>query len=174
MPRASVTIQAARPTNADQDRIIFWASRFGATQDVAMITGTNSKTSNVKCHGATLHKMRLWDRREMAMHTRLVVATSFLVLAVMAGASPTWAKWGCAARSPAQYWSNSYNDNNKAEAGTEALKGCHAAGGKGCHMIGCSANINTAEEANAMWPPPNPVTGVLLPAHRGTPKGRNP
>jgi hypothetical protein len=98
------------------------------------------------------------------MHTRLMVAGSFLVLAaIIAGASPAWAKWGCAARSPAHYWSNSYNDNTRNEASTEALKGCRAAGGKGCRIIGCSANINTAEEANAMWLPPNPITGVLLP-----------
>jgi hypothetical protein len=42
------------------------------------------------------------------------------------------------------------------------LNGCQVAGGKGCRVIRCSANTNTAEEANAMWPPPNPVTGILV------------
>src|SRR4249920_2315080 len=92
-------------------------------------------------------------RREMTMHTRLMVVASFLV-ATVAGASPASAKWGCAARSPAHYWSNSYNDNTKTEASTEALKGCQYAGGKRCRIIRCSANINTVDEANAMWPPP--------------------
>jgi hypothetical protein len=112
-----------------------------------------------------LCKMRLWGEREMTMHTRLIVATNVLVLVAIAGASPALAKWGCAARSPAHYC-NSYNDNTKTEASTEALKGCHQAGGKGCRIIRCSANINTAEEAIAMWPPPNPITGVLLPPQR--------
>ena len=104
------------------------------------------------------------------MHIHFMVAASFVILAT----SPTWAKWGCAARSPAQYWSNSYNDNTKMEASKEALRGCQAAGGKGCRIIRCSPNANTAEEANAMWPPPNPVTGILVPPQRWTAPGRNP
>jgi hypothetical protein len=100
------------------------------------------------------------------MHSRFIVATNFLVLVAIAGASPALAKWGCAARSPAHYWSNSYNDNTKTEASTEALKGRHQAGGKGWRIISCSASTDTAEEAIAIWPPPNPITGVLLPRQR--------
>ena len=110
--------------------------------------------------------MSLWGKGEVTMHSRFIVATNFLVLVAIAGASPALAKWGCAARSPAHYWSNSYNDNTKTEASTEALKGCHQAGGKGCRIISCSASTDTAEEAISIWPPPNPITGVLLPRQR--------
>jgi hypothetical protein len=94
----------------------------------------------------------------MTALTRFMVATSFSVLATVADASPVWVKWGCAARSPANYWANSYNDNTKAQASTEALKGCQAAGGEGCRIISCSANMNTERQANTMWPPPAPTT----------------
>ena len=91
------------------------------------------------------------------MHTCLMIA-GVSVLAAMVGASPVWAKWGCAARSPAGYWDNSYNDNTKAEASMEALKGCQAAGGKGCRIISCRADIDTEEQGNVMGPPHGPVT----------------
>jgi hypothetical protein len=144
----------------------------GAVQYAAMNCGANSKGDNVKNMPRRTRDAPLGQKGDGNAYTPH--SCDKLVPAAIAGASPAWAKWGCAARSPVQYWSNSYNDNIKTEASTEALNGCHAAGGKECHIIGCSANINTAGEANAMWPPPNPVTGVLLPAHRGTPKGRNP
>jgi hypothetical protein len=86
----------------------------------------------------------------------------FSLLATAAGASLAWAKWGCAARSPANYWSNSYNDSTKAQASTEALKGCRTAGGKGCHIISCSANVNTDGQANTIWPPSGPTFGRIL------------
>ena len=92
------------------------------------------------------------------MHKRFIVAATFSILTTVAGATPAWVKWGCAARSPANYWANSYNDNTQAQASTEALKGCQAAGGKGCRIISCSANINTEWQANTMWSPPAPVT----------------
>jgi hypothetical protein len=96
----------------------------------------------------------------MTVHIRFMAAVSFSVLTV-AGGSPASAKWGCAARSPDNYWSNSYNDNTKANAGTEALKACRAAGGKRCRIISCGANINTEEQANALWPPPGPIFGHM-------------
>ena len=92
----------------------------------------------------------------MTMHARLTIA-GVAVLAAIAGASPAWAKWGCAARSPTDYWGNSYNDNTKAEATTEALNACQLAGGKGCRIISCSANINTEEQGNAIGPPHGPT-----------------
>jgi hypothetical protein len=110
---------------------------------------------------ATIITMRLWGRSEMTMNTRFMVAAGFSVLATMVSASPAWAKWGCAARSPANYWSNSYNDNTKAEASTEALKGCQDAGGKGCRIISCSVDINTEEQGNAMGSPHGPTTTII-------------
>jgi hypothetical protein len=50
----------------------------------------------------------LWHKKGMTVHTRFIVAASFSVLTTVAGASPA-VKWGCAARSPANYWANSYN-----------------------------------------------------------------
>jgi hypothetical protein len=63
------------------------------------------------------------------------------------------AAWGCAARS-SRGWDNSGNAASEELARAHALKLCEKAGGEPCHIIGCSPNITTAEQALAKWPKP--------------------
>jgi hypothetical protein len=63
------------------------------------------------------------------------------------------AVWGCAARS-SRAWDNSANAATEELARAEALKVCEKVGGIPCHIIGCSPNINTADQALAKWPKP--------------------
>jgi len=79
------------------------------------------------------------------MHKHLIVVASVLILA--ATSAPAWARWGCGAKGPGERWSDSWDSSSQARASALALKTC----GKGCRIIGCRADVNTADEADALW-----------------------
>jgi hypothetical protein len=91
------------------------------------------------------------------MHKHLIVLVSVLVLAATSTTSAL-AGWGCAARDRAGYWGNSWGALTQANARRIALGLCRHAGGRACHIIGCNPNIDTSNQADTTWPPPNPPT----------------
>ena len=103
----------------------------------------------------------------MKMHKRLLVTVGISLVAAATGTSPAWAKWGCAARGAGTTWSNNYAYDTEAAARADATAACKAAfakanprrpGADACHITGCDANVDTAEQTLATWPAPAPVT----------------
>ena len=91
------------------------------------------------------------------MRKRSLFVTGCFVLALAAAADPSsaWAAWGCAARNPSGAWGNSHGYSTRAEARATAMGLC---GSAGCQIIGCSPNVDSLEEANAIWAPSSPMT----------------
>jgi hypothetical protein len=93
------------------------------------------------------------------MHKQVLVTASLLVLAVAAGAvsaSPARAGWGCGAINDDGGMGRTWHADSEREARTQALKAC-ATEGKSCHIINCRENIDTQQQAHALWPPQGPV-----------------
>lgn len=90
------------------------------------------------------------------MRRQVLVTASLLLVAAAAGASPAWAGWGCGAISDSGAMGRTWNADSEAEARTLALKYCGTEG-KSCHIINCRDNVNTQEQAHALWPPQGPV-----------------
>ena len=97
------------------------------------------------------------------MHKRLMVA-AILVLAAASGASPTWAKWGCAARGFGNTWANNFSYPSEVDARSNAVDTCervytdkHPGKTIVCHIIGCKSDIDTQEQSLAAWPAPNAI-----------------
>jgi len=95
------------------------------------------------------------------MFKRLVAV---IFIFAIGGSAPAWAKWGCAARGGSA-WANNYAYDTEAEARRDALRTCVKAKGKGCHIIGCNAKIESAEETLSTWPAPSKATIECGPQH---------
>jgi len=95
-----------------------------------------------------------------AMNHNRLLAAAVLVLAAV-GSTSAWAGWGCA------YGNNDYRiggrrwgaDTEKL-ARASALRGCKADNFKGCHIVGCRANVNSKEDADKLWPLPSGAKAV--------------
>src|SRR5689334_10730463 len=87
------------------------------------------------------------------MHKYLINAASILVL--IGSSLPAWADWGCGFRyaglKPGIY-GYAYRGSSEKEARKDAMKLCKHGGTKGCHIISCLNNIDTREQAEAVWP----------------------
>jgi len=116
------------------------------------------------------HKSHLWiaifngagDRAKCgktwgsAMHRQLIVATSVLVLAVTS--APAWAGWGCGAKSANGAQGRNWSQSSKAAAIADAMHVCRDEGGTKCRIMSCRANVDTEEQALALWPPDTPLS----------------
>lgn len=83
------------------------------------------------------------------MHKHLFMAASLLVLAA-AGTAPAWAGWGCAYDSSAGI-GRTWNVDSEAEARTQTMHNCTVRNFKRCRIIGCSANVDSKEDADKLW-----------------------
>ena len=70
-----------------------------------------------------------------------------------APASPGPTKWGCAARGPNGAWGVGGDEPDKESAMHDVLAAC----GEGCRIVECRPNVNSDDEAFAIWPPPGPA-----------------
>jgi hypothetical protein len=83
----------------------------------------------------------------------LILVTS--LLALTATSEPTWAFWGCGYR-----YSGLANGRHGSVAGFESQKAaqkgairlCEGSGHRGCHVVGCAPNVDTLQQARAIWP----------------------
>ena len=89
------------------------------------------------------------------MQKHLIFAAS--VLALVATNAPALAKWGCGAQGKGAQ-GRTWNFDTKAQASKGARDECTRAGGHGCHVIGCSANVDNETQADALWRPAAPDT----------------
>ena len=92
-----------------------------------------------------------------------LIGCASLLVVLAFGASPAWAGWGCAwsapelKGNPGRIWSA----DTQAEAREASLRQCSRSF-KGCYIIACRANVDTKEEADALWPmkgPPRSTCG---------------
>jgi len=80
----------------------------------------------------------------------LVVAV--VVLAALAG-TPAWAGWGCGYSSSGltgvtgRQWSHP----DEQTARKVSMDACKSLGHKKCHIIGCSAGVDSKEDADRLW-----------------------
>lgn len=84
-----------------------------------------------------------------SMHKRLVVAAA-VVLAAANGTS-AWANWGCAYDSSAGV-GRMWNVPSEEEARDVTIEACNSHKFARCHIIGCSDNVNSKEDADEHWP----------------------
>lgn len=98
------------------------------------------------------------------MGRRLVLAAALVALAAVTDTSPAWALWGCGATGSGAV---SRNDKEPSEvaARRDALHDCRAVGGRNCHIISCRPDVDTAEQATALWPSRGPNTFQCGPAY---------
>lgn len=88
------------------------------------------------------------------MHTRPFFLSCIAALASATMSSAASAGWGCAATtaaSPNCGVSRNWSEPDKSAAVAAALKDCRPYGR--CHIMGCSANVDTQDRARALWPP---------------------
>jgi hypothetical protein len=95
------------------------------------------------------------------MDKRHIVVTSFLILA--ATSAPAWAGWGCGytytdsiGPGDGRLWGLDTEEEERASA-LNRCKKVHGSNAK-CRIISCKPNIDTAEQAHAIWPPGGPIT----------------
>jgi hypothetical protein len=74
-------------------------------------------------------------------------------LSLVAGtcASPAWAGWGCGSQLYPGGHFRTYGFATKKEAGAAMLRLCGTLH-RDCRITGCRENIDTQEQANAVWP----------------------
>jgi hypothetical protein len=83
--------------------------------------------------------------------------TLFALSAVLIGiamASNAYAAWGCGAQNSGGAWGDSFAESSKNSAQKKALSGCEQSRQPGeppCHIVGCSPNINSGDQADAKW-----------------------
>jgi hypothetical protein len=89
------------------------------------------------------------------MRVRLIIVAGVVALAAATTASPVWAGWGCGYRfnglAEGRYGSV-WGEPNEAEAKDAALGLCKRAGHDGCYIVACKTNIETKDQAQALWP----------------------
>jgi hypothetical protein len=68
--------------------------------------------------------------------------------------SHAYARWGCGAQNSGGAWGTSFAESSKASAEKLALQGCQQSRQPGeapCHIVGCSPNIDSGDQADAKW-----------------------
>jgi hypothetical protein len=76
---------------------------------------------------------------------------AFAVVVCSVSSSAAWANWGCAARSSGHTF-RMWNEPTQAEARNDVLKNCRNSKEGPCKIISCSANVNSQDQAHAIWP----------------------
>lgn len=79
------------------------------------------------------------------MYKGLLVAAALTFTATSA-----WAGWGCAYDSSAGIGRNWAADSEQ-EARTASMHACTVRNFKQCRIIGCSANVDSKEDADKLW-----------------------
>lgn len=82
------------------------------------------------------------------MHKRLMMA-AILVVAAGTGSS-AWAGWGCAYDSSAGI-GRTWGGDTEEQVRTQAMHNCTVRNFKNCRIIGCSANVDSKEDADRLW-----------------------
>ena len=86
---------------------------------------------------------------------RNILFGSIVIMVFASG--PASAKWGCRALDGVMAQGRSWADSSSV-ARQEALTGCKMAGGRHCKITACDPNMDTREQAHALWPDlPNPA-----------------
>jgi hypothetical protein len=86
------------------------------------------------------------------MRKSVIVAASF-VLAVATATSTAQAGWGCKAVASDGIVGKSWAWPTRKKAGAHALQQCAVGWHLGCRIDHCRRNINSHDEASAIWPP---------------------
>jgi len=87
------------------------------------------------------------------MRNRALIVTSVLVLAAVASASSAWAGWGCGVMTP-QGPGSSWGAVSRERALSNAMGACTRVRARRlCRLISCNPNVDTEEQADALWPP---------------------
>jgi hypothetical protein len=67
----------------------------------------------------------------------------------------TWAGWGCGIKGTVGNNNREYNDfaeATQAQAQADLIQYCKQNGIANCKIISCSAKVDTAQQAEALWP----------------------
>ena len=84
------------------------------------------------------------------MHKHLLIAASLLVVGAATGTAPAWAGWGCAYDSSAGV-GRTWAADSEQQARTQTMHNCTVRNFKRCRIIGCSANVDSKEDADKLW-----------------------
>jgi hypothetical protein len=89
------------------------------------------------------------------MRHRALIVTSVWLLTAAAGMPSASAGWGCGVMTP-QGPGNSWGSATRADALANAMGACTRVRARRlCRLISCSPNVDTEEQADELWPPPN-------------------
>jgi hypothetical protein len=109
------------------------------------------------------------------MHKCLIVAAS--VFALAATSAPAWAGWGCGythSQLDAGEYGVIWSSPSEPDARQSAMKLCTGSGHAGCRVVSCSANVDTREQARAIWPIGGAATTFCLREGRRVPANGKP
>ena len=90
-----------------------------------------------------------------AMYKGLLIATAVALTA--ANGTSAWAGWGCAFSGSdiKGNFGRTWNADTREEARTTALRLCKR-DHKGCYIVACKENVDSKEDADALWPMKGP------------------
>src|SRR5579871_5893755 len=89
---------------------------------------------------------------------RPIFAFVLMIAVYGVSSSAASAKWACAAknsRSTFRMWS----EDTEAEARKDVLKNCRDSKGGPCEIVSCRDNVDSQDEAHALWPSRGVVDG---------------
>ena len=82
------------------------------------------------------------------MYKPLILAATLISAAI--NGSSAWAGWGCAYNSSAGI-GRTWGAVSKEVARTQTMHNCTVRNFKKCSIIGCSANVDSKEDADKLW-----------------------
>jgi hypothetical protein len=86
------------------------------------------------------------------MRNRVFVVSTITVLAsTLTSYSTSFAGWGCGVSASAGEHGFDWNKSTKESATQFAIADCQTAGAKNCHIIDCRENVDSREQAEAIW-----------------------
>jgi hypothetical protein len=95
-------------------------------------------------------------RRAISMK-KIVFGLGIAGALTAATATGAWAGWGCGIKGTLGndnrgYEHNDFAEATQAQAEADLIQNCKQNGIANCKIISCSANVDTAQQAGALWP----------------------
>jgi hypothetical protein len=106
---------------------------------------------------------------------RAVFAFALIVAVYGVSSSTAWAKWGCAAKNDQRTF-RMWSEDTEAEARKDVLKNCQNFKPKqgACKIISCRDNVDSQDQAHAIWPTAGTVDGCYGDDKSACQMGRGP
>ncbi len=86
---------------------------------------------------------------------KLIVGFGVAWAVAAATLTGAWAGWGCGIKGTVGNTARAYNDfaeATQAQAQADLVQYCKQNGIENCKIMSCNANVDTAQQAEALWP----------------------